>query len=80
MNVLEEFRCEEYLSDSILSISDTYISYEDNIYRFLLLGLSAQVRLTRLKDNKTIEIYRGFDDITIKDFMAKATKVTRWGF
>ena len=59
-------------SDSILSIRDTWINYENTIYRFIALGRSGQVRITRLKDNKTIEVYRGYDDITINDFMTKA--------
>lgn len=64
-------RCIENLSDSVLSIRDEYINYENNIYMFTSLGLSGQVRIKRLRDNKTIEVYRGYDDITIKDFMTK---------
>lgn len=65
-------KCIKNLSDSVLSIRDSYINYENNIYKFFSLGLSAQVRITRLKDDKTIEIYRGYDDVTIGDFMTKA--------
>lgn len=59
-------------SDSVLSIRDTWINYENTIYRFIALGLSGQVRITRLTDDKTIEIYRGYDDVTIEEFMTKA--------
>lgn len=67
-------KCIENLFDSVLSIRDSYINYGNNIYKYFSLGLSGQVRITRLKDNKTIEIYRGYDDITIKDFMDKAIR------